>query len=101
MGAGGGFQADHEELQRLANTLHSSTSTLDEAIQAPPSAADAGRSTPDVQNMISQFTKATAGLRGGMEEAANNVGDSGRTYQQSEQASRDDLSKNNGHTGGH
>jgi uncharacterized protein YukE len=101
MGADGGFQANHEELQRLANTLRSSTRTLDEAIQAPPGGADVGRSTPDVQNMISQFTKATAGLRGGMEEIANNVADSGKTYQQNEQASSDDLSKNNGQTGGH
>lgn len=99
MAVNGGFQADNEELQRLSNTLSSSTGAIDDATQAPPSAADAGRSTAQVQDMISQFTKAAAGLRGGMEDAANNVADSGRTYEQTDHAGQDELSRPD--TGGH
>lgn len=100
-GPGGGFQAGSDGLERLSNTLHASTRALDDAAGAPPAGADAGHSTPQVQEMISQFTKAAAGLHGGLEQAANHVSDSAKTYEQSDHASQQRLSEHGDHPGGH
>ncbi|MHA6801391.1 hypothetical protein [Bounagaea algeriensis] len=75
----------------MSNTLRSSAETIDDATQASPPAADAGRSTAKVQDMISQFTKAAAGLRGGVEQAADNVAQSGDTYRKSDEEGKDRL----------
>lgn len=88
---GGGFQTNSEGLQRLSNTLRSSTETIDDATQVSPPAADAGRSTAKVQDMIGQFTKAAAGMRGGVEQAADDVAQSGDTYRKSDEEGKDGL----------
>lgn len=95
----GSFHSDSEELQRLSSTLQSSTQKVDDATDASPSAADAGRSTAQVQEMISQFTKAAAGLRGGVEQAADDVAASGDTYRKSDEDGKDRL-PNTGDGGG-
>ncbi|MHA6802950.1 hypothetical protein [Salinifilum ghardaiensis] len=100
MGSGGGFHTDSGELQRLASTLRSSTQTIDEATEASPPAADAGRSTAKVQEMISQFAKAAAGLRGGVAQAADDVARSGDTYRQSDEDGKDRLPNAGEHGGG-
>lgn len=91
MGAGGGFHADNEELNRLATTLRDSGRTMDAATEAPPAVADAGPSTPLVQEAISQLTKGAAGLRGGVQQAAENVSASAATYRRSDEAGKDRL----------
>lgn len=100
-GPGGGFHAGSDGLERLSNTLHASTHTIDDATGAPPAGADVGRSTPQVQEMISQLTRAAAGLRGGLEQAANHVFDSAKTYEKSDHAGQQHLSGHGDHRGGH
>lgn len=100
-GPGGGFHADSESLERLSSTLHASTRAIDDATETPPAGADAGPSTPQVQDMISQLTKAASGLRGGLEQAANHVADSAKTYEKSDHAGQQRLSGHDGHHGGH
>src|SRR5699024_6263447 len=88
---GGGLHTNDDGLQRLSGTLRPSTESIDDATQASPPSVVAGRSTAHVQDLIRQSSQAAAGMSDGVEQAADDVAQSGDTYRKSDEEGKDGL----------
>ncbi len=86
---GEGIDASRELLGQLRGILDGGTDSLDSMGRTEPPGIDAGESTSTVTETVGQLLQASAGVAGGMQETAQDVGTAGDRYMHNDDAAAD------------